>query len=218
MSASSCKNRSRTILTVLKKTYPEAECSLSFGSSLELLIAVILSAQCTDVQVNKVTPELFRRFKTVRGYADASVHEIEEVIRPTGFFHNKAKHIQHCCRMIADRFGGEVPDTMEALTSLPGVGRKTANVVLGNAFGKNEGFVVDTHVFRLSHRLGLAEGTTPEKTEQELMKLFPQADWSYLSHALIRLGREFCTSRSPKCGGCPLNKCCPAAAKKTDKP
>ena len=199
----------KKILTGLKKAYPEAGCSLSFRSPLELLVATILSAQCTDVQVNKVTSKLFLQFRSAADYAAIPLEQLEEAIRTTGFFHNKAKNIQNACRKIIATFGGQVPDTMESLTSLPGVGRKTANVVLSNGFGRNEGFVVDTHVFRLSHRLGLVKGKTPEKAEQELMTLFPQTDWAYLSHALILHGRQTCKARKPQCVDCPLNKNCP---------
>jgi len=197
------------ILRGLKKAYPDAGCSLSFRSPLELLVATILSAQCTDVQVNKVTPKLFQQFRSAEDYASAPLEQLEEAIRTTGFFHNKAKNIQHSCRDIVEKFGGNVPGTMESLTSLPGVGRKTANVVLSNGFGQNEGFTVDTHVFRLSHRLGLVKGKTPEKAEQELMQLFPQTDWAYLSHALILHGRKVCNARKPHCTDCPLAKNCP---------
>jgi len=199
----------KDILIGLKKAYPEADCSLSFRSPLELLVATILSAQCTDVQVNKVTPMLFRQFRSAEDYATVPLEQLEEAIRTTGFFHNKAKNIQNACREIIATFGGQVPDTMESLTLLPGVGRKTANVVLSNGFGRNDGFVVDTHVFRLSHRLGLVKGKTPEKVEQELMSLFPQADWAYLSHAFILHGRQICKARKPQCVDCPLQKNCP---------
>jgi len=202
-------SHAKKILAGLKKAYPDAGCSLSFRSPLELLIATILSAQCTDVRVNKVTPQLFRQFRCAQDYATAPLEQLEEAVRTTGFFHNKAKNIQKSCQEIVKRFGGNVPDTMESLVSLPGVGRKTANVVLSNAFGHNEGFVVDTHVFRLSHRLGLVTGKTPEKAEQELMPLFPQTDWTHLSHALILHGRQFCVARKPRCADCPLNKICP---------
>ena len=199
----------KKIEKILKKAYPDAGCSLSFRSPLELLVATILSAQCTDVQVNKVTPKLFRQFRSAKDYATAPIEELEELIRTTGFFRNKARHIQNACRKIIETFDGEVPDTMESLVSLPGVGRKTANVVLSNGFGRNEGFVVDTHVFRLSHRLGLVMGTTPTKVELELMSLFPQADWAFLSHALILHGRQFCRARKPRCADCPLQNDCP---------
>ncbi len=203
------KRLASKFLKKFKESYPDSSCSLQFRSPLELLIATILSAQCTDVQVNKVTPELFRKFPTVRLFAEAPLESIEESIKSTGFYHNKAKNIQSACRMILERFGGEVPDTMEELVSLPGVGRKTANVVLGNGFGRNEGFVVDTHVFRLTRRMGLAEGTTPEKVERELMAIFPRDDWAYLSHALIQLGRGPCKARKPDCDACPMNGFCP---------
>lgn len=199
----------KTILVGLKKLYPDAGCSLSFRSPLELLIATILSAQCTDVRVNKVTQDLFQQFRSAEDYVAVPLEQLEEAIRTTGFFRNKAKNIQNACQKIITDFGGCVPDTMESLTSLPGVGRKTANVVLSNGFSRNEGFVVDTHVFRLSHRFGLVHGNTPEKVEQELMRLFPKEDWAFLSHALILLGRQFCKARKPICGKCPFNKECP---------
>ena len=192
----------------MKKAYPNADCSLTFRSPLELLIATILSAQCTDARVNKVTPNLFRQFHSAQDYASVPIERLEELIHTTGFFRNKAKSIQNACREIVARFDGNVPDTMEALVSLPGVGRKTANVVLSNGFGRNEGFVVDTHVFRLSHRLGLAQGKTPEKVEQELMQLFPQSDWSFLGHALILHGRQVCIARKPRCIDCSLGGNC----------
>ena len=199
----------KQILKILKKAYPEAGCSLSFRSPLELLVATILSAQCTDVQVNKVTPKLFRQFRSAKDYVTAPIEELEELIRTTGFYRNKAKHIQNACRKIIETFDGEVPSTMESLISLPGVGRKTANVVLSNGFGRSEGFTVDTHVFRLSHRLGLVKGKTPEKVEQELMSLFPQSHWTFLSHALILHGRQLCRARRPRCADCPLRNDCP---------
>lgn len=199
----------KKVAKTLKKMFPDADCSLQFYSPLELLVATILSAQCTDVQVNKVTPALFKKYPTAKDYADAPVEEIEKMIHSTGFYHNKAKNIKAACRVLVDRYQGEVPGSMEELTALPGVGRKTANVVLGNGFGMNEGFVVDTHVFRLSHRIGLAVGTTPEKVEQELMEIFPQDDWSYLSHAMVLHGRGNCNAKKPTCETCPLNNFCP---------
>ncbi|MDR2116115.1 MAG: endonuclease III [Planctomycetaceae bacterium] len=199
----------KQFLAGLKKHFPDAGCSLRFCSPLELLVATILSAQCTDIQVNKVTPKLFATYRTAKEFADASIHDLEEIIRTTGFYHNKAKNIQGSCREIAERFNGNVPDSMEELTLLPGVGRKTANVVLGNGFGRNDGFVVDTHVFRLAHRMGLAAGGTPEKVEQELMSVFPQNDWTFLSHALILHGRSDCKARKPNCEQCPFKKFCP---------
>jgi len=198
----------RKILRRLKKAFPEAGCSLCFRSPLELLVATILSAQCTDVQVNKITPTLFERFPTAKDYAESPLERIEESIKSTGFYHNKAKNIQGACRMLLDRFNGEVPSTMDELTSLPGVGRKTANVVLGNWFGLAEGITVDTHVFRLSRRMGFAVGNTPEKVEKELVALFPQKDWTNLSHAMILHGRNCCRARNPDCDHCFLNDCC----------
>ncbi len=203
------KHLATKFLRQLRERYPDARCSLKFRSPLELLIATMLSAQCTDVQVNKITPALFQKFPTAQDYADAPVELLEESIKSTGFFRNKAKNIQAACRIIVQNFAGQVPGTMAELVSLPGVGRKTANVVLGNAFGQNEGFVVDTHVFRLSHRMGLAESGTPEKVEQELMAVFSRADWAYLSHALIHLGRGPCKARKPSCESCPMRGFCP---------
>lgn len=201
--------RAKKVLKTLKKEYPDAGCSLNFWTPFQLLIATILSAQCTDVQVNKVTPGLFEKFPKVEDFAVAPIREIEKSIKSTGFYHNKAKNIKAACQRIVDEFDGEIPNTMEELVSLSGVGRKTANVVLGNGFGKIEGFVVDTHVFRLSHRMGLVEGNTPEKVEQELLKLFPKKEWAYLSHALILLGRGPCQARKPNCEHCPMKTFCP---------
>ena len=203
------RSLAKKVSKILKRMFPDAGCSLRHHTPLELLVATILSAQCTDVQVNKITPKLFERFRTIEQFANAPVEEIENLVKSTGFYHNKAKNIRAACLKIVVDFGGQVPDTMEALTSLPGVGRKTANVVLGNGFDKNEGFVVDTHVFRLSRRMGLAEGTTPEKVERELMELFPRKDWTFMSHALILHGRGNCKARKPDCESCPLNGLCP---------
>lgn len=208
------KTLARQVLRTLKKHYPQAGCSLEFRSPIQLLVATILSAQCTDVQVNKITPNLFQKFPDAEHFAKAPLEDIEDAIKSTGFYHNKAKNIQAACRRIIEVFGGKVPATMDELISLPGVGRKTANVVLGNVFGKNEGFVVDTHVFRLSRRMGLAEGNTPEKVEQELIKRFPQKDWAYLSHAMILLGRGPCDARRPDCEHCPMKGFCPKIIKK----
>ena len=199
----------RKVLRRLKRAFPEAGCALRFSSSLELLVATILSAQCTDVQVNKITPALFAKFRLAKDYAEAPLQQIEAAIKSTGFYHNKAKNIQATCRLLLERFGGEVPATMEELTSLPGVGRKTANVVLGNWFGRAEGVTVDTHVFRLSRRMGLAKGNTPEKVEKELVALFPQKEWTNLSHVLILHGRTCCRARKPDCEHCILADCCP---------
>lgn len=203
------KRYAKKIADILDRSYPEAACSLEFKNPLELLIATILSAQCTDIQVNKITPKLFATFRNAKSFAEAPIQELETLIHSTGFYRNKAKNIQGACRRIVDHFEGEVPQTMEELLTLPGVGRKTANVVLGSAFDRNEGFVVDTHVFRLSHRMGLAKGNTPAKVELEMMKLFPSADRARLSHALVLHGRAFCMAKKPNCSACPMTAFCP---------
>ena len=196
------------LVTALRKTYPDAHCELNFTTPLELLIATILSAQCTDKRVNMVTPALFARFKTAADYAAAPPAELERMIQSTGFFRNKARAIQAASRDIADKHGGRVPDTMEALTALHGVGRKTANVILGNAYDKNEGVVVDTHVIRLSQRIGLTRQKTPEKIEADLMKLVPREQWTMFSHWLIWHGRRRCYARGPECEPCELAGLC----------
>ena len=209
------KKRARRILAALRKLYPEADCALTRENPLQLLIATILSAQSTDETVNKVTPVLFKRYKSAKAMADAPQADIEKIIHSTGFFRQKAKSIQGACRMIAGQFGGKVPDTMEDLITLPGVARKTANVVLGTAFGKNEGVVVDTHIGRLSVRLGLTwsakNGKDAVKIERDLMQVFPQKEWSFLGHALIWHGRRVCNARKPDCDNCTLAKHCPSA-------
>ncbi|HKS38060.1 MAG TPA: endonuclease III [Verrucomicrobiae bacterium] len=203
--------RTKKIIAGLQKTYPDAHCELNYSNPLELLIATILSAQCTDKRVNIVTAELFRKYRTAADYANARPAELEQEIKTTGFFRNKAKSIQACCRKLVERHGGDVPQTMEELRQLDGVGRKTANVVLGNAFGINVGVVVDTHVARLSQRLGLTKQKDPEKIEQELMKLVPQDQWTMFSHWLIWHGRRRCDARSPDCANCEIRKLCPSA-------
>jgi endonuclease III len=212
-SSADLQARTRSILVGLRKAYPDAHCELNFSSPLELLIATILSAQCTDKRVNIVTAELFKKFRTACDYADAPLAEIEEAIKSTGFFRNKAKNIQACCRALVEQHGGEVPRTMEQLHALDGVGRKTANVVLGNAFGINVGVVVDTHVGRLSKRLGLTRHEDPVKIEQDLMKLVPQTDWTVFSHWLIWHGRRRCDARKPDCVHCEIRNLCPTGAK-----
>lgn len=197
------------ILAALQHVYPDAHCELNYSNPLELLVATILSAQCTDKQVNLVTADLFRKYRTAQDYAGAPPEEFAADIRRIGLYRNKAKNIQACCRVLIDRHGGEVPRTMEALIELAGVGRKTANVVLGNAFAINVGVVVDTHVGRLAVRLGLTRETAPEKVEQALMKLVPQAKWAMLSHWLIWHGRRRCGARKPDCEGCELRAWCP---------
>jgi len=205
------RDRAKAIDEVLRRVYPDAHCELVFSNPLELLVATILSAQCTDKRVNMVTETLFRRYRTAADYANTSQEELEEAIHSTGFYRNKAKNIRAMAAELVARYDGKVPDTMEALTALPGVGRKTANVVLGNAFGINEGIVVDTHVARLSQRLGLTTATTPEKIEQDLMCLVPREDWTNYSHWLIWHGRRRCYARNPDCAGCELNTLCPSA-------
>jgi len=204
--------RTRKIIAALGKAYPDAHCELNYSNPLELLIATILSAQCTDRRVNLVTAELFKKYRSARDYADAPLADLEEAIKTAGFFRNKAKNIQACCRMLVERHGGEVPRTMEELIGLAGVGRKTANVVLGNAFGINVGVVVDTHVGRLSTRLGLTKQQDPEKVERELMKLVPPEQWTLFSHWLIWHGRRRCDARKPDCAACEVRKLCPACA------
>jgi endonuclease-3 len=201
--------RTQQIISALKQTYPEAHCELNFENPLQLLIATILSAQCTDKRVNMVTAELFKKYQTAKDFAEAPLADIEEAVKTTGFFRNKAKNIQACCAALVEKFGGEVPRTMDELHALAGVGRKTANVVLGNAFGINVGVVVDTHVTRLSNRLGIAKGTDAVKLEIDLGKLVPQNDWCVFSHWLIWHGRRRCDARKPDCLNCEIKHLCP---------
>jgi endonuclease-3 len=200
--------RVNAILKALDEAYPKAECALNHHTPWELLVATILSAQCTDARVNMVTPELFRRFPTPEAMAQASLPELEELIRTTGFFRNKAKSIQGAARKIIADFNGQVPQTLAELTTIPGAARKTANVVLGVCFGKAEGVVVDTHVFRIARRLELAKGDTPEKVEQELMRVLPHDRWIGFSHQIIHHGRQVCDARKPKCNVCNLEPLC----------
>ena len=199
------------IFARLKREYPDAHTELDHETSLQLLMATILSAQCTDKRVNMVTPHLFKTYPTAQSLADARQEELEEIIKSTGFFRNKSKSLIALGKALVERHNGEVPDSMDALVKLPGVGRKTANVILGNAFGKNEGIVVDTHVGRLSLRLGLTKETDPIKVEQDLMPLFPQEDWAMLAHVLIFHGRRVCDARVPKCEICVLSDICPSS-------
>jgi endonuclease-3 len=196
------------ILKALDEAYPNAVCALDHRSPWELLVATILSAQCTDVRVNMVTPELFRRFPTPAAMAKAELPELEELIRTTGFYHNKAKSIQGAAKKIVGDFGGEVPQTLAELITIPGAARKTANVVLGVCFGKAEGVVVDTHVFRIARRLELAKSETAEKIEQELMQVLPRDRWISFSHQIIQHGRQVCDARKPKCDQCNLEPLC----------
>ncbi|MGJ3249921.1 MAG: endonuclease III [Elainellaceae cyanobacterium] len=204
------KQRSLEILVRLKRTYPDATCSLTYHTPVQLLIATMLSAQCTDERVNQVTPELFRRFPDAEAIASSDLSDIETLVRSTGFYRNKSKNIQATCRMLVSEFGGDVPMLMDDLLKLPGVARKTANVVLANAYGINAGVTVDTHVKRLSTRLGLTKQTDPVRIERDLMKLLPQPDWENWSIRLIYHGRAVCTARNPACDRCILADLCPS--------
>ncbi len=209
------RGRAVEVVRRLKRLYPAAKCALEHDSALHLLIATILSAQCTDERVNKVTPALFERYRTADDFADADPAELEALIRSTGFYRNKTKNIIGTGRVLRERFGGRVPDTMDALLELPGVARKTANVVLGTWFNRNEGVVVDTHIGRLAHRLGLTWRSRNDKDavriEQDLMEMIPREEWTYLGHALIHHGRAVCMARKPNCAECRLNDICPSA-------
>jgi endonuclease-3 len=205
--------RAQALCAALPRVYPDAHCELDFRNPLELLIATILSAQCTDVQVNKVTPALFAKYRTARDYAKAEPAALEQNLRAIGLYRAKAKNIRACCQLLADEHEGKVPETMDALVRLPGVGRKTANVVLGNAFGLNVGVVVDTHVARLSARLGLTRQTDPKKIEPVLMKLIPQKDWTLFPHWLIFHGRRRCKAINPDCPHCEIKDLCPSYPK-----
>ena len=202
--------RAKALCEIFPRVYPDAHCELDFSNPLELLVATILSAQCTDVQVNKVTPALFQKYRAARDYAEADPVGLEHDLRAIGLYRNKARNIRACCRLLVDEHGGRVPQTMEALVKLPGVGRKTANVVLGNAFGQNAGVVVDTHVARLSARLGLTRLTDPKKIEPVLMRLVPQKDWTLFSHWLIFHGRRRCRAINPDCPACEVRTLCPS--------
>ena len=201
------------ILKILHATYPDVECALVHANPWQLLVATILSAQCTDVRVNMVTPKLFATYPTPKAMSEAPIEALEELIRTTGFYHNKAKSIQGAGRVITEKFNDKVPQTMEELLTVPGAARKTANVVLGVAYGKAEGVVVDTHVFRLARRLGLTRSETPQAVEQDLMRVIPQDRWIQFSHELIHHGRQICEARKPKCADCPLETPCHAPDK-----
>ena len=204
------RERTAQLVEVLPKVYPDAHCELNFRNPLELLVATILSAQCTDKRVNLVTPALFAKYRSTRDYANASPAALEKMIRSTGFFRSKTRSIRGAAAAMVAQHAGQVPDTMEKLHALPGVGRKTANVVLGNAFGKDEGIVVDTHVARLSHRLRLTRQTDPEKIESDLMKLVPRQHWTNWSHWLIWHGRRRCFAKRPDCHQCEIFRLCPS--------
>lgn len=201
------------ILKLLREAYPDVVCALHHRTAWELTVATILSAQCTDVRVNMVTPSLFKRYPTPKALAEAPVEDIEEAIRTTGFYHNKTKSVQGAARRLLAEFGGVVPNQMDKLLTLPGVARKTANVVLGSWFGIAEGVVVDTHVYRLSQRLGLTKSTTAEKVEQDLMRIIPRDRWIQFSHELIHHGRQICIARKPRCVDCTLEPLCNAPDK-----
>jgi len=202
--------RAKKIWPILKKLYPKARSALNFRNPLQMLVSTILSAQCTDVRVNIVTKVIFKKYKSVDDWANADLKELESDIRSTGFFHNKALNIKNATKAIIENFGGKVPDTMEELVTLPGVGRKTANVVLGNAFGK-PGIACDTHVIRLSRRLGLSANSDPVKLEFDLAEILPKSIWTVFSHALILHGRNRCMARKPDCANCQIAKLCPSA-------
>jgi len=201
------------ILDRLKKTYPHADCALAHNSPWQLLIATILSAQCTDARVNMVTPVLFKKYPSVEALAKAPLPDVENIIRSTGFYKQKAMSLVMTCRTLVENFGGKVPKTMDELLTLRGVARKTANVVLGTAYGIPAGIVVDTHVRRLSNRLGFTKNQDPVKIERDLMKIVPQKDWIWLSHALISHGRAICKAPTPRCPDCPVSRWCPAGQK-----
>lgn len=212
------RKRALKILAKLKAEYPDAHCALDHRTPFELLAATILSAQCTDVRVNLVTPALFLKYPTARDLAAARVEDVEHLVRSTGFFRNKTKSLIGMATAVAERHGGEVPRDMEQLRVLPGVGRKTANVVLGNAFGINDGVVVDTHVTRLSGLLGVSKQKNPEKIERDLMALIPRDDWTLVSHLLIYHGRQVCIARRPQCARCVLARLCPSVQKAAKPP
>ena len=202
------KQKAEIIYTTLKRNYPDAKCALDYKNPLELLVATILSAQCTDKRVNRVTPAVFKKYKTAKNYALANPIEFEILIHSTGFYKNKAKNILAAMKIISEKHHGKVPSTLEALVSLPGIGRKTANVILGNAYD-TPGITVDTHMLRLSKRLGLTKHTDPVKVEFDLMKIVPEKEWTLFSHLIIHHGRAICYARTPKCSACSLNGLCP---------
>ena len=214
-SSDDLKARTRVIIRKLKRAYPDAKCSLNHSNPFELLVATILSAQCTDERVNIVTADLFRKYTKPEDYLKVSPRELEKDIQSTGFFRNKTKSIQGTSKVLTEEYGGQVPHTMEELLELPGVARKTANVVLGNAFDIKAGVVVDTHVTRLSHRLGLTQEKTAEKIERDLIPIVPKKDWVIFPHLMISHGRKICKARNPLCAECPVEKVCPSSSLKT---
>lgn len=212
MRKQSDQKRAKEIIKILSQELPDSTVALKFSNPLELLVATILSAQCTDIKVNQVTLVLFKKYRSARDYAESILAKLEEEIRPTGFYRNKAKSLQKCCQELVKRFGGEVPKTLEDLVTLPGVGRKTANVILGNAFGI-PGVVVDTHVRRVSQRIGLTKNDDPIKIEFELMEIVPKEEWTHFSNLLVWHGRKTCVARKPLCGICPVRKWCDYGSK-----
>lgn len=212
------QERIQRIIHILNETYPDAHCELTHSNPLELLVATILSAQCTDKQVNKVTPAVFKKYRTARDYADAPIEELENDLKAIGLYRSKAKNIQACCRKLQDQYQGQVPDTMEALVALDGVGRKTANVVLGDAFQKPEGIVVDTHVKRICGLLGITKNQDPVKIEKDLQRWIPREHWVSWSHWIIFHGRRRCSARKPNCQECEIRVECPAGAKAVLEP
>jgi endonuclease-3 len=205
------KARALKVIELLEKEYSNAEIALEYTNPLELLIATILSAQATDEQINAITPKLFKKYKTAEDYANADLTELEQDIKSSGFYHNKAKNIKNCCKTLVEKFHSKVPKKMDELLELPGVGRKTANIVLANAFSVVEGVAVDTHVGRLAQRLGLSQSGDPKKIEADLMKIVPKDKWMRITDLLIFHGRRVCTAKKPNCTGCVLNKICPSA-------
>lgn len=207
------RKRVREIIRLLRGKYPNATTALKYKNPLELLVSTMLSAQCTDERVNLVTEKLFKKYKTAEDYANADLKEFEQEIRSTGFYRNKAKNIKNCCRILVERFNSRVPKTMDELLHLPGVARKTANIVLGHGYGIAEGIAVDTHVRRVAQRLGLSDNKDPNKIEEDLMEIVPRKSWIEISDLLILHGRETCTARKPKCNECVLNRLCPSSGR-----
>ena len=203
----------KELVNILRKRYPDAKCILDFDTPFEMLVAVMLSAQCTDERVNKTTPEIFEKYSTPEDFANIDINELEELIHPCGFYKNKAKNIKKCAQMIMEKYNGEVPQTMEALISLPGVGRKSANVVMLEAFGDAQGIAVDTHCKRIANKIGLSDEKEPEKIEQDLLKIFDKEDYKDINHLLIWHGRNTCIARNPKCEECVLKEICREYAK-----
>lgn len=203
----------KELVNILRKRYPDAKCSLDFDTPFEMLVAVMLSAQCTDERVNKTTPSIFTKYSTPKDFANIDINELEELIHPCGFYKNKAKNIKKCAQMIMEKYNGEVPQTMEALISLPGVGRKSANVVMLEAFGDAQGIAVDTHCKRIANKIGLSDEKEPEKIEQDLLKIFDKEDYKDINHLLIWHGRNTCIARNPKCEECVLKEICREYAK-----